>query len=399
MPVPSLHSSIASDTPDYISRLKLLLHEHNYRHNPNPPSPIPGFCDTFHEWIQTILGPALPFSTAQLRNVEEVSSGVSQHFYSFADLEMQLLMAKLIAIIVVFDDSLDDDEMHAEMARFTQRVYLGTPQPPGLLAIYHELIKELSSMYEGDAVLMGLAVVPWITFVDGSLMEKRLLTVDVTLRASPLDMGYDDLSTQRQVHVKHSGTNGKNRNIPIQMNGDSMEFPCYLRQKTGAGEAFVAPVFRANRMQRLPLTRYIQALPDLQFWTNAMNDVLSFHKEQLDGETFTYIHLRNQALSSAPTRRKGSGQHGEWTLNDTFNLVCDEVRDAARRIDRMLGVEEVVKRRQDTNCTMDVSMAMDEAMAMQWRDFRDGYIRFHLESDRYKLDFLKHSRSWKGVFT
>jgi hypothetical protein len=222
MPVPS-SLDFASDTPDYIPRLKLLLDELNYCHNPSPPSPIPGFYDTFHEWIQTILGPALPFGTAKLRNVEEVSSGVSLHFYSFADLEMQLLMAKLIAIIVAFDDSLDDVEMHAEMARFTHRLYLGTPQPPGLLAIYHELIKQLSSIYEDDAVVRGLAVAPWITFVDGCLMEKRLLTVDVTLRASPLDMGYDELSTQRQVPVKLSGTNGKNRNIPIQMNGDSVE--------------------------------------------------------------------------------------------------------------------------------------------------------------------------------
>jgi hypothetical protein len=130
-----------------------------------------------------------------------------------------------------------------------------------------------------------------------------------------------------------------------------------------------------------------------------MNDLLSFHKEQLAGETTNLIHLRTQALRDALDHAPGtgSGPSGEWTLTDTFNILCDEVRDATQRIDSLLRLEECEERERNGQYLGDAD-DMDMAIAKQWRGWRDGYISWHLESQRYKLDFMRptqfYDREW-----
>lgn len=71
---------------------------------------------------------------------------------------------------------------------------MGESQEAGtVLSLYHECLKELCEVHEGDAVLRGLTVTSWINFPNAALLEKRLLTVDDELRGSPRDMGYEKL--------------------------------------------------------------------------------------------------------------------------------------------------------------------------------------------------------------
>lgn len=98
------------------------------------------------------------------------------------------------------------------------------------------------------------------------------------------------------------------------------------------------------------------------------------------------IHLRTQSLKD----RRGTGSHGEWTLSDTFNLFCDEVRDATYRVDEILRLEDCEKIVREGLDSGDMGLSdIDVAIALQWRGWRDGYISWHLESQRYKLDFLR----------
>lgn len=106
---------------------------------------------------------------------------------------MKLLLARLTAIVILLDDSLDDDEAHDDIGDFAHRVYLGETQPNEILTLYHQDIQELSRSHDGDAVFRGLAVTPWITFLDGCMLEKRLLTFDSELRVSPRDTVYQQL--------------------------------------------------------------------------------------------------------------------------------------------------------------------------------------------------------------
>ena len=51
--------------------------------------------------------------------------------------------------------------------------------------------------------------------------------------------------------------------------------PHYLRCKTGVSEAYAAAIFKANKDQELPLTRYIKALPDMTFFIVSCFEALS----------------------------------------------------------------------------------------------------------------------------
>jgi hypothetical protein len=179
--------------------------------------------------------------------------------------------------------------------------------------------------------------------------------------------------------------------------------PDYLRCKSGIGEGYAAGIFKSTEEQNLPLKKYVKALPDLTFFTvrlvdltlgldlktgsqSVMNDLLSFYKEERAGETYNFVHLRTRVLSSSGAR--GSGVSGEWTVTDTIQLLCDEIIEAVRRIDGLLRLEECERKMKGEAGLSDVDDE-DLDIAKQWRGWRDGFISWHLDSQRYKLDFLK----------
>ncbi|KAF9067449.1 terpenoid synthase [Rhodocollybia butyracea] len=364
---------------DYVPRLQMLLREIDYRYVA-PPSPSVGFLRPHHSWIHDVLGPMTSWTTSQLDVLEDTSSGIVERSYPYADTEMKIIMGKLTALVIIIDDSLENDAtgIYDAIGSFAHRVYTGEAQSTDMLNLYHECIKELSHLCEGDAVLRGITVMPWISFVDACLLEKRLLTLDTELRASPYDMGYQNIAKQRV-----GGSHVPARNISP---GASMYFPIYMRHRSGVGEAYAAAVFQATTDQGLPLSRYIMALPDMSLYIVVMNDLLSFHKEELVGETINMIHIRTRILKE----NRGSGASGEWTVLDTFNLMCDEAKEATYRIDEILRLHECERIVKDGLDSRDMGLSeADVAIALQWRGFRDGYVTWHLESQRYKLDFIR----------
>ena len=131
--------------------------------------------------------------------------------------------------------------------------------------------------------------------------------------------------------------------------------PHYLRYKTGLGEAFAAAIFKPNKGQELPLTRYINALPDMSFFVVSIpkvfstqdtsrpcvffflarlcsnprrqevitNDLLSFRKEELAGETWSLYSPPQNAGPRSSSSYNGSDPCGEWIVLDMICLLCD----------------------------------------------------------------------------
>ncbi|KAF9067448.1 terpenoid synthase [Rhodocollybia butyracea] len=365
---------------DYVPRLQMLLREIDYRYLA-PPSPSTAFFHSHHSWIHNTVGPMTSWTKSQLDALEVASSTFQERSYPSADIEIKTIMAKLTALFLFIDDSLENDAtgIYDELGSFAHNIYIGKSQPSGILELYHECIKEMSHLCEGDPVLRGLAVVPWINFVDACLLEKRLLTIAPELRASPYDMGYQNIAKQEYLGGSHVPA----RNVSP---GASMHFPIYLRHRTGVGEAYAAVVFKATKEQGLPLSRYITALPDMSLYIVLLNDLLSFHKEELAGETINMIHIRTQTLKE----NSGTGASGEWTVFDTFSLMCEEAKEAAYRIDEILRLYDCERIVRDGLDSGDMGLSeVDVAIALQWRGFRDGYISWHLEAQRYKLDFIR----------
>ncbi|KAK6992657.1 terpenoid synthase [Favolaschia claudopus] len=351
-------------TEEFTHCIQRLFKEIGFRHEPFPAYEAQ-YWEPFHHWMLEVLGPTSSWNAKQLAELEHASGGVIERSYPCASTQLKLLFAKLTAIAIIIDDSIEDEAVHQHLVQFSDRLYRGETQQNGLLALYHENMKELSAMYGQDSVLRGLATVPWINYIDACLMEKQLFNME---RGRSQDQ---DVTLTRRTQEESL----------------SSKFPHYLRSKSGIAEAYAAGVFKADKEQYLPLTKYIKVIPDLTFYIEVINDVLSFYKEEIAGETYNLIHLRTRSISSSG-KRLGTGVDGTWTPYDTLRMLCDELGEATRRIDGLLRLEECERKLRGELGLSDID-EIDVAIAMQWRGWRDGYISWHLECRRYKLEFLK----------
>ncbi|KAJ6503883.1 isoprenoid synthase domain-containing protein [Mycena sanguinolenta] len=328
-------------TNEFSTSIQRLLSEIGYRHEPFPPYDA-DFWGPFHEWISNTLGPTSSWGPKEPGELDHSAGGIIERTYPYSSTELKLVFSKLTAMVIIIDDSIEDEAVYEHLVQFSAKLYRGEAQQNGFLALYHTSLKELSDMYGEDPVLRGLAVVPWINFIDACLMEKQIFGAEF--------------------------------------------FPHYLRLKTGVAEAYVAGIFKTTNSQYLPLQKYVKALPDLAFYINVMNDVLSFYKEEIVGETYNFVHLRTRSISSSGV--PGTGPNGEWTPYDTLRLLCDELREATHRIDGLLRLDECERKLRGEAVESDVDEE-DMVIAMQWSGWRHGYVSWHLECRRYKLGFLK----------
>jgi hypothetical protein len=130
---------------------------------------------------------------------------------------------------------------------------------------------------------------------------------------------------------------------------DAAHFPWYLRDQTGIGKAFA--LFPFTKTRRIAITEYIQALPDMNYWISAVNDLLSFHKEELAGEQGNYIHNRAYVEGSTP-----------------IQVLSDIGRELP-----------------DTRASIFAVLGKSRRAAKTWQIFERGYIGWHLIQERYKL--------------
>ncbi|KDR72279.1 hypothetical protein GALMADRAFT_30148, partial [Galerina marginata CBS 339.88] len=137
----------------------------------------------------------------------------------------------------------------------------------------------------------------------------------------------------------------------MKLSDDAQSWPYFLRNKTGSAAAYAFMLFPKDL--KLDLSVYIQVIEDIVLFTNLVNDVLSFHKEYLAGETNNYVSNRAHV----------SKKH----ILDTLQDVVDDTLAAHARITKVL---------QSTDA------------AIPWKRFVNGYIAFHFTLKRYRLDEL-----------
>ncbi|KZT00021.1 terpenoid synthase [Laetiporus sulphureus 93-53] len=127
----------------------------------------------------------------------------------------------------------------------------------------------------------------------------------------------------------------------------ALRFVEYQRYLTGISDGFACFIWEGAKF---PDERvYASAIPDAGIFMNYVNDVFSFYKEELAGETTTYIH--NRALVSGKA------------LPETLHDVIDDAFAAAERVRNVLS---------------------GEAREV-WDSFEKGFIVFHIGDRRYRL--------------
>ncbi|KAK7044170.1 hypothetical protein VNI00_007890 [Paramarasmius palmivorus] len=123
-------------------------------------------------------------------------------------------------------------------------------------------------------------------------------------------------------------------------------WPDFLRAKTGISPAYSFMVFPL----RSSLPSYIQVIGDTCRFIELTNDVLSFYKEYLAGETQNYISNRALTTERSPLQ--------------AFQDVAEQVLSTNDRICATLKEPELTS----------------------WNTFVNGYLAFHVTQERYLLD-------------
>ncbi|KAK7014362.1 isoprenoid synthase domain-containing protein [Favolaschia claudopus] len=138
----------------------------------------------------------------------------------------------------------------------------------------------------------------------------------------------------------------------IKLDSSSASWPYFLRARTGVAPAYAFMIFRAVTSN---MSQYIQVIPDVCLFIDLTNDVLSFYKEELAGETGNYIHNRAGVTGKPPT-----------------HVLAEVAAEALAAHDRVT-----------------VSLHACQSQGLDaWMTFVHGYLAFHLTQDRYKLKDL-----------
>ncbi|ESK92012.1 terpenoidsynthase [Moniliophthora roreri MCA 2997] len=231
---------------------------------------------------------------------------IAQLCYSSHDLQVQLYIARLTTWAIYFDD-------------MTQRM------PSSLAAFQRNLITN-----DADSDIM---------------VEFRRLLVDAYRLWEPISANL--IVTCCMEFVTACAIEGNEELGSMKIRRTAVSWPDYLRSKTGVAAAYSYAIFSKHLDHQL--SAYIQIIGDANKFIELTNDILSFYKENLTGETNNYIYAR------AFTRGKSAIQ--------THQDVAEELISMYERICATLEGPEL------------------EA----WKGFVNGYLTFHVVLERYRL--------------
>lgn len=234
------------------------------------------------------------------------SAAMGEMSYHNHRYEVKLLISLFTFFMIYIDDRSSRGDP-APYAAFQQNYILSRPQLDPVLDHFAECLGEMWTFY--DAFTANAIVTSSLEFVSGCLLEN--LTTD----------------------------------MPINPLAD--RYPYFLRSKTGVAQAYTFMMF--PKAQHHTPTAFIQAAPAISYWIDITNDILSFHKEELAGETGNYVHLRAAVVHRKPIEVVG-------------NLVEEALR-----------------------ATESIESTLDGAALDAWRTFKEGYVTFHISQERYRL--------------
>ncbi|KIJ56159.1 hypothetical protein M422DRAFT_150404, partial [Sphaerobolus stellatus SS14] len=200
---------------------------------------------------------------------------------------------------------------------FQQRFLSGKPQMDPVLDVLAEVLHLFWDYY--DPLCCNGLIASALIFMTGSCIEISLDTMTIPL-------------------------------VP-----NVTRFAWFMRDGTGIARSFATFGFTKSRgMQAMD---FIQAVPDMEYWMNVGNDLISFYKEELQGETNNYIHIRARNENKSPVQ------------------VLSEI------------VQELVTSRD----TIYAALAHNPTALSIWKGFEQGFLHWHLIQDRYKLRDLSLS--------
>ncbi|KAI0728385.1 Trichodiene synthase [Fomitopsis betulina] len=216
------------------------------------------------------------------------------------------------------------------------------------IALYTAILTLLDDPHLFDAV--GGEVF-WRRICDGSLLQDKGIMGEWARVIIDMGRFYSNYSSAAIFAASLRFLNGEMIGNPESnafVDPNSKEFVDFSRELSGAAEAYAAFIWVKSDFP--DENSYLQVSSDVCKYIIHTNDLLSFYKEEQDGEVASYIHARARVTNKLPIA--------------TLHEVIDEVVTAAERIRRTLG---------------------DGRARKAWDSFERGYIGFHIGDPRYRL--------------
>ncbi|KAJ7613353.1 isoprenoid synthase domain-containing protein [Mycena polygramma] len=235
--------------------------------------------------------------------------GIADYAYRHHSFETKIYITLLSWFSMTIDDRVT--QMRIPLEQFHERLLNAQKQLDPLLDHLACLLKETHVYW--DPVCSSAIICSFLEFIASTLIQDR-----------------DEVKRKRGVV-------------------ESPSWPPYIRAKDGEPDAYAYMIFPKATCPDVSV--YLQAIPDICIFINYNNDVLSFYKEELAGETHNLVHGRAQASGNSPLTELGST--AEECLAATYRV---------RSILRGKG-------------------SYEEA----WHAFEQGYVTFHTAGKRYRL--------------
>ncbi|KAI0155205.1 isoprenoid synthase domain-containing protein [Xylariaceae sp. FL1272] len=228
-------------------------------------------------------------------------------------IEVQTYIAVFTLLVLCLDDHTIEGSHAIEY--FHKRFYTGERQVTSVLEGLSQLIRE--AHHHWTPIAANLITTNIFAFVTATTIELKEL-----------------VKPEAQVNSGHP-------------------WAYYKRCSDGLGDCFAA--FTFPRALYPDESQWIQAIPDMAKYILLCNDIISFYKEEVVGDTDNYIH----------TVARYTGKSVVSVLED----VTHETEDAVWRIRQVLtsGGEG------------------QKPYAQAWHAHEQGYVDFHVFGERYKL--------------
>ncbi|KAG6909896.1 hypothetical protein DXG01_014710 [Tephrocybe rancida] len=186
--------------------------------------------------------------------------GTLQLFYPAHEFDLKIVIAICTAGMKWMDNVADD--ILEPLTEFQGRFHARKPQLHPVLECYATFMLRLYDHYEpyvADAMVMSS-----VTFIAGSCLEVRSLSKNMTAST------------------------------------DALLWPYYVRNLSGISGFYAYGCF--PKKDHPDVVDYVQAIPEILVFTNFLNDVLSFYKEEMDGELHNYCQAMARVNGEEPIK-------------------------------------------------------------------------------------------------
>ncbi|KAG1736675.1 isoprenoid synthase domain-containing protein [Suillus paluster] len=233
---------------------------------------------------------------------------MSNAYAHLPDCAIRMWICLFTTISTSIDDLMERGEDLVHLYRFNERFASSQPQGDPVLNALNVLLWDIACLYAPP--VLNLIVASSLNFMSSIVLDNE--TKDMQISAQ----------------------------TPL--------YPEYSRLLLGLADAYGFFIFPST----LPLQKYVQCMPDLMTVINHTNDILSYYKEEIEGDTANYLLL--MAASRALTKQDALHEVIKKTVR-AYHNVLEFLRPQTEAYEAYVS-------------------------------FFDGYVKFHAALRRYKLE-------------